>query len=84
MLAILGTCQTYYFLDHSQNLKQSIIDIVIHFIKISINNVCTSGESANQCSDTNVACLVESGFTYKCLCSSTFYQNNVGNCASSK
>lgn len=55
-----------------------------HFVEVALYNVCTNGEPSTQCSDTNAACLLESGSTSKCLCSSTFYQNDAGNCVLSK
>jgi len=51
-----------------------------------LNVVCTSGGAANQCKDTNAACLEEplSSGTYKCSCKSDFFANNAGVCTESK
>lgn len=51
-----------------------------------LNVVCTSDGPANQCNDTNAACLEEhlSSGTYKCGCKSDFFANNAGVCTESK
>ncbi|CAC5393943.1 unnamed protein product [Mytilus coruscus] len=47
-------------------------------LEVGLNAVCTSGQSENQCVDTNATC--QGTTTYRCLCKDKYYENKAGKC----